>query len=116
MHWSELDMKILVRAALLTLSVVSVAAADEVISNVQASKLSAAYNCETCHSMYQSSLPGPSWRDIAKRYASDPNAVGDLEASVLNGSSGVWGDSAMPANDVPNDDLDALLVWILQLI
>lgn len=76
----------------------------------------AAYNCQACHSMDKSSQPGPSWRDIAKRYASDPNAVGDLEASVLNCSSGVGGDSPMPSNDIPNDDLDSLLVWILQLV
>lgn len=93
----------------------SLAAAQEVISNVQAAKLSAAYNCQACHSLYQSSLPGPSWRAIAKKYASDSNAVGDLEASVVNGSSGTWGDSAMPAMDIPDDDLDALLVWILQI-
>jgi cytochrome c len=109
-------MKILVQVAFMTLSVISVAAADEVISNVQAGKLIAAYNCQSCHSMSGSSLPGPSWLAIAKRYSSDPNAVGDLEASVLNGSSGAWGDNVMPPNAIPNDDLDSLLVWILQLI
>ena len=66
--------------------------------------------------MDKSSQPGPSWHDVAKRYASDPNAVGDLEASVLNGSSGVWGGSLMPSNDIPNDDLDSLLVCVLQLV
>jgi cytochrome c551/c552 len=76
----------------------------------------AAYNCQACHSMYNSSLPGPSWIAIARRYSSDTNAVGDLEASVVNGSSGAWGDSAIPPNNIPDDDLDVLLVWILQLI
>ncbi len=109
-------MKILVHVALLTLSVVSVAAADEVISYAQAGKLLTAYHCQSCHSMDGSSLAGPSWHAIAKKYASDPNAVGDLEASVLNGSSGAWGDNAMPPTDIPVDDLDALLVWILQLM
>jgi len=108
--------KTLIQVVLLSVCMSSLAAAQEVISNVQAAKLSAAYNCQTCHSLYPSSLPGPSWRAIAKKYASDSNAVGDLEASVVNGSSGTWGDSAMPAMDIPNDDLDALLVWILQLI
>jgi cytochrome c551/c552 len=109
-------MRILLQVAFLTLSVISTAAAEEVISNVQAGKLIAAYNCQACHSMDQSSLPGPSWRAIAKKYASDPNAVGALEASVLNGSSGAWGGNVMPPNNVPHGDLDALLVWILQLI
>jgi cytochrome c len=107
-------MKILVQIAFLALGASSVAAAQEVISNAQASKLIAAYNCQACHSLGKSSLPGPSWHAIAKKYASDSNAVGDLEASVVNGSSGTWGDNAMPPINNPNNDLDALLNWILQ--
>ena len=109
-------MKIILQVVLLALSTVSVAAADEVISNAKAAKLLAKYNCQTCHTVDTSSLPGPSYRDIAKKYASDPQAVGDLEASVLNGSSGTWGDNAMPSNDIPNKDLQAIIVWILQLM
>jgi cytochrome c len=109
-------MKIIVQIVMLALSAVSVAAADEVISNAQAAKLLAKYNCQACHSMDTSSLPGPSYRDIAKKYASDPQAVGDLETSVVNGSSGTWGNNAMPSNDIPNNDLQALIVWILQLM
>jgi cytochrome c len=109
-------MKIILQVFLLALSAVAVAAADEVISNTKASKLLAKYNCQTCHTVDASSLPGPSYRDIAKKYASDPQAVGDLEASVVNGSSGAWGDNAMPSNDVPSQDLNALIAWILQLM
>jgi cytochrome c551/c552 len=109
-------MKIILKVFLLALSAVAVAAADEVISNAKATQLLANYNCQACHTVDTSSLPGPSFRDVAKKYASDPEAVGDLEASVLNGSSGTWGDSAMPSNDVPNEDLKALIVWILQLM
>jgi cytochrome c len=104
------------QVCLLTLSIVAVAAADEVISDAKAAQLMAKYNCQTCHTMDKSSLPGPSLRDIAKRYASDPQAVGDLEASVLNGSSGAWGNNAMPPTDVSNHDLNALIQWILQLM
>ena len=107
-------MKTLVQLACLALGVSSVAVAQEVISNVQASKLIATYNCQACHSLGKSSLPGPSWHAIARKYASDSNAIGDLEASVVNGSSGTWGDNAMPPINIPDDDLDALLNWILQ--
>ena len=109
------SMNKLLQASLLALSLVAVAAADEVISDSRAAQLLAKYNCQGCHSPGSASA-GPSWRAIAKKYASDPQAVGDLEASVLNGSSGAWGDSAMPSNDVPNKDLQALIVWILQLM
>jgi cytochrome c len=107
-------MKALIQVVLLSVCMSSLAAAQEVISNVQAAKLIAAYNCQACHSLGKSTLPGPSWHAIARKYASDSNAIGDLENSVLNGSSGTWGDSAMPAIAIPNDDLDGLLNWILQ--
>jgi cytochrome c len=109
-------MKIILQTAILTLSVASAAGADEVISNTKAAQLLAKYNCQTCHAMGASSLPGPSYLDVAKKYASDPQAIGDLETSVLNGSSGTWGNNAMPSTDIPNKDLKALIVWILQLM
>jgi cytochrome c len=109
-------MKIILQTVVLALSVGSVAGADEVISNAKAAKLLAKYNCQTCHTVRTSSLPGPSYLDIAKRYASDPQAIGDLDTSVLNGSSGTWGSNAMPPTDISNADLQAVIVWILQLM
>ncbi len=109
-------MKIMWQVCLLVIGTSAVARADEVISNARATKLLAKYGCQTCHTVGASSLPGPSYRAIAKKYASDPQAVGDLEQSVLNGSSGAWGNNVMPPNAVPNNDLQALIVWILQLM
>ncbi len=111
-----LSMNKVLQAFLMTLGLVTVAAADEVISDATANQLLGKYGCLACHTAYTTSLSGPSFRRIAKKYASDPQAVGDLEASVVNGSSGAWGDSEMPSNDVPDDDLQALIVWILQLM
>ena len=110
-------MKILLQVTLLMLSLVAVAAADEVISDAKAARLSAKYGCQACHMIGKSSLPGPSWRAIAKKYASDPQAVGDLDQSIVNGSSGTWGNNVMPPNNnIPDKDLQALIVWILQLM
>jgi cytochrome c len=109
-------MKIILQTVILALSAVSIAGADEVISNAKAAKLLAKYHCQTCHTLRTSSLPGPSYLEIAKRYASDPQAIGDLETSVVNGSSGTWGRNAMPSTDIPNTDLQAVIVWILQLM
>lgn len=109
-------MKIILQSVIVALIGVSVAGADEVISNAKAAKLLAKYNCQKCHTVGASSLPGPSYLDIAKRYASDPQAIGDLETSVVNGSSGTWGSNAMPSTDVPRKDLHAVIVWILQLM
>ena len=109
-------MKTLLQVFLLVLGAVAVAVADEPISDAQGAQLMAKYNCQSCHTMDKSSLSGPALRDIAKKYASDPQAIGDLEASVINGSSGAWGDNAMPPNNVPDTDLRALINWILQLM
>ena len=105
-------MKMPLQIFLLTLSVVAVAASDEPISDATGTKLMAKYNCQSCHSM-DSSPTGPGLRAIAKKYASDPSAIDELEASVLNGSSGAWGQNTMPPNDVPDADLKTLIEWIL---
>ena len=109
-------MKIACGVVLLMLMCIPVAPADEVISDAQARQLLAKYGCQSCHSAGASQLPGPSFRDIAKKYASDPEAIDDLEDSILNGSSGTWGDNAMPSSDVSRKDLKAIVVWILQLM
>jgi cytochrome c len=76
--------------------------------------LLAKYHCDSCHAI-DTARGGPALRAIAARYASDPNALAVLAASVRNGSSGVWGDAAMAAADVPDADLTPLLEWILSL-
>jgi cytochrome c len=116
MREASATMKIVCKVLLLMVICSSAALADEVISNAQARQLLAIYSCQTCHSLDSSSLPGPSLRQIAKKYASDPEAIGDLEASVLNGSSGTWGNNQMPSTDVSAKDLKAIIVWILQLM
>jgi cytochrome c len=106
-------MKMLLPTLLLTLGAVAVAAADEPISDWTGERLAAKYNCQSCHSLYDASLQGPSYRAIAKKYASDNNARDELSASILNGSSGAWGSNAMPSTDIPQDDLRKLVEWIL---
>jgi len=106
-------MKMLLPTLLLTLGAVAVAAADEPIGDWTGERLAAKYNCQSCHSLYDASLQGPSYRAIAKKYASDNNARDELSASILNGSSGAWGSNAMPSTDIPQDDLRKLVEWIL---
>jgi len=106
-------MKILWQTVLLTLGAVAVAAADEPIGDWTGNQLAAKYNCQSCHSLYDSSMQGPTWRAIAKKYSSDTNARDELSANILNGSSGAWGSNTMPANDIPQGDLRKLVEWIL---
>ncbi len=108
-------MRKMLQVLLLAIGAVAVAAADEPISDTRAMQMLAKYNCLACHAL-DGPMTGPSFRAVAKRYSSDPEAIDDLEGSVLNGSSGAWGDSAMPSNDVPDTDLRALINWMLQLM
>ena len=108
-------MKLLVPILMSTLGALGAARADEPISNSQASAYFSKYGCQACHSSYTSSPSGPSFKAIAKEYSGDSSAIDYLQSSVLNGSSGVFGDSAMPGTDVPGSDLRAMINWILQL-
>jgi len=80
----------------------------------EGTKLLTKYNCQQCHSVDKPG-PGPSLRAIAKRYASDPNARGELQTTVRNGSTGAWGPTPMAGVDVPRGDLKRLVEFILTL-
>jgi cytochrome c len=54
-------------------------------------------DCKSCHIIDQRSA-GPSYRDIAKRYAKEVRALEVLSDKVLKGGSGNWGDVAMAAH------------------
>jgi cytochrome c len=69
--------------------------------------------CTACHSV-DKKLVGPSYRDVAKKYAGDKGAQAKLEEKVRKGGSGVWG--AIPMTPHPNikeADLKSLVKWIL---
>ena len=70
-------------------------------------------NCMACHAV-DKKLVGPSYKDIAAKYAGQADAVDKLAAKVVKGGSGVWGPVPMPANTQINDaDAKKLVAWIL---
>jgi len=93
-----------IAGALLCAPAVSVAA--------DASALAAKYNCTACHSVDKKVL-GPSFKEVAAKFASDAGAPAKLQKSIKGGSTGVWGQIPMPPNNVPDADLKALVDWIL---
>ncbi|HTV96623.1 MAG TPA: c-type cytochrome [Steroidobacteraceae bacterium] len=105
-----------VPAALCVLSMLVAAAAhaDEPISYQQAMRLVHKYHCQQCHAQEQT-LKGPSFQAIADRYRSDPHAQSELASNILNGTVGAWGPVPMPPVKVREQDLRALLNWILTL-
>jgi cytochrome c len=98
-----------------TLGAVGIAAADEPISFTDGQKLIAKYGCQACHGI-DTALSGPSFRAVAKRYSSATEATDELSANILNGSSGAWGNDAMPPQNVPPGDLRKLVHFILGLM
>jgi cytochrome c len=88
--------------------------ADEPVSDRTGVQLMQKYNCQQCHSIDKPQA-APAFRAIAKRYASDPHARGELPSRILNGTFGAWGPLPMPPVAVSKDDLRPLVDWILSL-
>lgn len=69
--------------------------------------------CTACHAPDRK-LVGPSYADVAKKYAGQKDAVALLSASIRKGGMGKWGPVPMPAQPALNDaDLTALATWVL---
>ena len=98
-------MKSLVLATMLSLSVPAVAVADQALLSKNA--------CMACHAVDRK-LVGPSYRDVAKKYQGDTQAVDKLAAKVKKGGSGVWGPIPMPPHaHVSDADIRLMVKWIL---
>ncbi|SFD99729.1 c-type cytochrome [Paracidovorax konjaci] len=77
--------------------------------------LATAKNCMACHAV-DKKLVGPSYKDVAAKYAGQKDAVDKLAAKIMKGGSGVWGPVPMPANAQVNEaDAKKLAAWILTL-
>lgn len=69
--------------------------------------------CVACHAV-DKKLLGPSYQDVAKKYAGQKDAVDKLKASIKAGGMGKWGQIPMPAQPNLSDvDAAALAKWIL---
>lgn len=77
--------------------------------------LAKAKGCMVCHGV-DKKIVGPSYKDVAKKYAGDKKAADMLATKVLKGGSGVWGAVAMPPNATVNEaDAKKLVAWVLSL-
>lgn len=94
---------LLIMAAMTTLA--APAMADEALAKAK--------NCMACHAV-DKKLVGPSYKDVAKKYAGDAKAVDMLATKIMKGGSGVWGAIPMPANPQVNEaDAKKLAAWVL---
>jgi cytochrome c len=75
--------------------------------------LAKAKNCTACHAV-DKKLIGPSFKDVAAKYANDKDAVAKLSKKVREGGVGVWGQVPMPANpQVSADEATTLVKWVM---
>ena len=71
--------------------------------------------CMACHAVDRK-LVGPSYKDVAAKYASQPGAADKLAEKIVKGGAGVWGAVPMPANPrVSAAEAKQLAVWILSM-
>ncbi len=72
-------------------------------------------NCMACHAVDKKVL-GPSFKDVAAKYAGQKDANDKLAAKVMKGGTGVWGNIPMPANpQVSEAEAKQLVGWIMTL-
>lgn len=89
----------------LTLSAAVPAMADQALATAK--------NCMACHAI-DKKLVGPSYKDVAAKYAGQKDAVDKLAAKIIKGGAGVWGPVPMPANAQVNDaEAKKLAAWAL---
>lgn len=71
--------------------------------------------CLGCHAI-DAKRVGPSFKDVARRYAAQPGAAPMLAKKIREGGAGNWGPVPMTANSqVSEADAHRLVVWILSL-
>ena len=78
-------------------------------------KLIARNDCKSCHNTYRKTI-GPSYDDIALRYANTPANIEMLTQKVKAGGSGAWGQVMMNAHpNVPSKDIKEMISYIMSL-
>lgn len=91
-------------------AVLGLLAAGPALANLQLAQKNA---CTACHAV-DKKIVGPSYQDVAKKYATQKDAAAALAASIKAGGAGKWGPVPMPAQPALSDaDLKTLAAWIL---
>ncbi len=71
------------------------------------------HNCTACHQIDKKSV-GPAYKEVAKKYKGQADALAKLSDKVKKGGSGVWGPVPMPPHAAMSDaDIQKLVQWVL---
>ena len=89
----------------MTLSVAVPAMADQALATSK--------NCMACHAV-DKKLVGPSYKDVAAKYAGQKDAVEKLAVKIIKGGAGGGGPIPMPPNAQVNEaDAKKLATWVM---
>lgn len=70
--------------------------------------------CSACHTL-DKKIVGPSFKEVAAKFAGDGEAPARLAKKIREGGSGNWGNVAMPPHPQLSDaELGQIVAWILQ--
>ena len=71
-------------------------------------------NCLACHTT-DKKLVGPSYKDVAAKYAGQKDAADKLAVKIQKGGTGAWGPVPMPPNPVTDAEAKQLAAWVLTI-
>ena len=72
-------------------------------------------SCLACHAT-DKKLVGPSYQEVAAKYAGQKDAAAKLAEKIQKGGVGAWGQIPMPANpQVSADEAKTLATWVLSI-
>lgn len=75
-------------------------------------KLATAKSCMACHATDRK-IVGPSFKDVAAKYAGQKGADAKLATKIIQGGSGAWGAMPMPPNALSQQEALTLAKWVL---
>jgi cytochrome c551/c552 len=77
-------------------------------------RLLEASGCTGCHAP-DKRVVGPSFKEVAARYAGDMKSASSLARKIRQGGQGAWGNVPMPPNPgLSETDMQSLVTWVLQ--
>ncbi|MEJ6022789.1 c-type cytochrome [Ramlibacter sp. PS4R-6] len=94
-------------------AVIALLAAAAVAPAFAQQDLAQAKGCFACHAV-DKKVVGPSYKEVAAKYAADKTAVDKLAQKIVKGGAGVWGPVPMPANtQVSEAEAKKLAAWVM---
>ena len=84
-------------------------------ASISGKSLMLSLDCKSCHKEAEKSI-GPSFTDVSKKYAKDPNVTSYLTDKIIKGGGGVWGEVSMAAHpNLSQGDAHQIVSWIMSL-